>query len=224
MPRSKYTALEKLEIIEKFKQSNSSYRAFAKMFNTDAKTLKHWLDLYDRDGLSGLEEARQNNHYSKEFKLTVVLAYLAGEGTLEELALKFGLRARKQLMDWVSKYNRDKTVTASPSRKQVPTMSRKTTVEERIEVVEYVTKDKHSFSEAAEHFQVSYQQARSWVLKSQSGGYESLVDNRGHRKQQDELTETDKLKLEIRQLKTQLRDKELIEKFAKKLLELQHKG
>lgn len=103
-------------------------------------------------------------------------------------------------------------------------MSRKTTVEERIEVVEYVTKDKHSFSEAAEHFQVSYQQARSWVLKSQSGGYESLVDNRGHRKQQDELTETDKLKLEIRQLKTQLRDKELIEKFAKKLLELQHKG
>lgn len=224
MPRSKYTALEKLEIIEKFKQSNSSYRAFAKMFNTDTKTLKHWLDLYDRDGLSGLEEARQNNHYSKEFKLTVVLAYLAGEGTLEELALKFGLRARKQLMDWVSKYNRDKTVTASPSRKQVPTMSRKTTVEERIEVVEYVTKDKHSFSEAAEHFQVSYQQARSWVLKSQSGGYESLVDNRGHRKQQDELTETDKLKLEIRQLKTQLRDKELIEKFAKKLLELQHKG
>lgn len=224
MPRSKYTALEKLAIIEKFKQSNSSYSAFSKTINIGRMALKHWIDMYERDGLSGLEEAPQNNHYSKEFKLKVVLAYLAGEGTPEELTIKFGLRARKQLTDWVSKYNRDKTVTASPSRKQVPTMSRKTTFEERIEVVEYVTKDKHSFSEAAEHFQVSYQQARGWVLKAQSGGYEALVDNRGHRKQQDELTETDKLKLEIRQLKTQLRDKELIEKFAKKLLELQRKG
>lgn len=223
MPRSKYTALEKLSILKEFKQSNLSYRSFARTYNLGENTVQRWLRRYNRDGLSGLEEARQNNHYSKEFKLTVVLAYLAGEGTFEELAIKFGLRSQKQLIDWVSKYNRDKTVTASPSRKQVPTMSRKTTFEERIEVVEYVTKDKHSFSEAAEHFQVSYQQARGWVLKAQSGGYEALVDNRGHRKQQDELTETDKLKLEIRQLKMQLRDKELIEKFAKKLLELQRK-
>ncbi|WP_420843325.1 helix-turn-helix domain-containing protein, partial [Lacticaseibacillus camelliae] len=29
-----------------------------------------------------------------------------------------------------------------------------------------MTKYKHSYSEAAEHFQVSYQQARSWVLKA----------------------------------------------------------
>ncbi|WP_459783045.1 helix-turn-helix domain-containing protein, partial [Pediococcus ethanolidurans] len=67
-----------------------------------------------------------------------------------------------------------------PSRKQVPTMSRKTTFEERIEIVEYVTKDKHSYSEAAEHFQVSYQQARLWVRKAESNGYPALMDNRGH--------------------------------------------
>ncbi|WP_260365971.1 helix-turn-helix domain-containing protein, partial [Pediococcus ethanolidurans] len=122
------------------------------------------------------------------------------------------------------RYNRDKTVTVSPSRKQVPTMSRKTTFEERIEIVEYVTKDKHSYSEAAEHFQVSYQQARMWVRKAEANGYPALMDNRGHRKQRDELTENEQLKLEIRQLKVQLKEKEIIEKFAKKLQELQHKG
>lgn len=68
------------------------------------------------------------------------------------------------------------TLTASPSRKQVPTMSRKTTFEERIEIVEYVTKHKHSYTEAAEYFQVSYQQARSWVIKAQERGYKALVD------------------------------------------------
>lgn len=72
-------------------------------------------------------------------------------------------------------------------------MSRKTTFEERIEVVEYVTKNKHSYAEAAEHFQVSYQQARSWVLKAKDGGYEALIDNRGHHKAQADLTENERL-------------------------------
>lgn len=225
MPRSKYTALEKLTILEEFKQANTSYAAFAKTFNIGAEALKHWQTRYERDGIEGLEEAHQNNHYSKELKLTAILAYLAGKGTLEELTIKFGLRSHEQLRNWISRYNGDKTVTASPSRKQIPTMSRKTTTfEERIEVVEYVTKDNHSYSEAAEHFQVSYQQARMWVRKAEANGYPALMDNRGHRKQRDELTETEQLKLEIRQLKVQLKEKEIIEKFAKKLQELQHKG
>ncbi|WP_239061461.1 helix-turn-helix domain-containing protein [Lacticaseibacillus sp. 53-4] len=103
-------------------------------------------------------------------------------------------------------------------------MSRKTTLEERIDVVEYVTKHKHSYTEAAARFQVSYQQALSWVIKAKNGGYEALVDNRGHHKQEAELTELDKAKLEIRRLKAELADKELVEAFAKKLLELQRRG
>lgn len=103
-------------------------------------------------------------------------------------------------------------------------MRRKTTLEERIKVVEYVTKHKHSYTEAAEHFQVSYQQARSWVIKAKNGGYEALVDNRGHHKEQSELTDLDKANLRIRQLEAELKDKELVEKFAKKLLELQRRG
>ncbi|MFH0493564.1 helix-turn-helix domain-containing protein, partial [Lactiplantibacillus plantarum] len=67
-------------------------------------------------------------------------------------------------------------------------MSRKTTFDERIEIVEYVTKGKHSYTETAEHFQVSYQQARSWVLKARNGGYEELVDNRGHHKDVSDMT------------------------------------
>ncbi|WP_261979154.1 helix-turn-helix domain-containing protein [Lactiplantibacillus plantarum] len=103
-------------------------------------------------------------------------------------------------------------------------MSRKTTFEERIEIVEYVTKHKHSYTEAAEYFQVSYQQGRSWVIKAQERGYKALVDKRGHRKPAAELTEVDKLRLENRQLKSQLADKELVEAFAKKLQELQRRG
>jgi transposase-like protein len=146
-------------------------------------SLKRWSLRYKRDGLEGLEEARQTIHYSKELKETVVFAYLNGEGTLERTWQTIWITSTllKQ-KTWVDKYNGDKPLTASPSRKQVPTMPKKTTFEERIEVVEYVVKHKHSYTEAAEHFQVSYQQARSWVLKAKNGGYEALVDNRGHHK------------------------------------------
>jgi transposase-like protein len=183
-----------------------------------------WISLYKRDGFAGLTEATQNNHYSKALKLAAIHAYLTGEGTIPELTIKFGLRSGSQLRNWILKYNRDKIVTASPFRKQVPTVSRKTTFEERIQIVEYITKGKHSFAEAAEHFQVSYQQARLWSIKAKNNGYEALTDNRGHRKPQSELTENDKLKLEVRQLKAQLKEQELVEAFTKKLLELQQKG
>lgn len=224
MSRSKYTALEKFKLLEDYQQSNLPRATFARQHGIGKTTLKKWLMYYQRDGLEGLKEAKRNIHYSKELKQTVVFAYLHGEGTFDELTDKYGLRDSTQAKVWVAKYNRYKTVTASPFRKQVPNMSRKTTFDERIAVVEYVTKDKHSFTEASEHFQVSYQQARSWVIKARGRGYKALVDNRGHHKDESELTDLDKTNLRIRQLEAERKDKELVEQFAKKLLELQRKG
>ncbi len=224
MPRSRFTAIEKLKLLEEYKESDLPRGTFARQHGIGKDSFRRWLMRYERDGLEGLEEARKNKHYCKTLKQTVVFAYLNGEGTFEEVAHKYGLRQAAQAKAWVDQYNGDKPLTASPSRKQVPTMPKKTTFEERIEVVEYVVKHKHSYAEAAEHFQVSYQQARSWVLKAKNGGYEALVDNRGHRKDESELTDLDKANLRIRQLEAELKDKELVEQFAKKLLELQRKG
>lgn len=130
---------------------------FARHHGIGKTTFRRWLIRYQRDGLEGLEEAKRNIHYSKELKQPVIFGYLNGEGTFDELADKYGLRSSTQAMVRVNKYNEDKTLTVSPSRKQVPTMSRKATFEERIEVVEYIVKHKYSCAEAAEHFQVSYQ-------------------------------------------------------------------
>jgi len=224
MPRSKFSAIEKLTLINEFEASELSSKAFGKAHGLDGRTIGRWLDRYHRDGLDGLKEAKKNHHYSSAFKLQVIYAFLNGEGSAQELAMKYGLRSISQVWVWVSRYNRDKTVTASPLRKQVPKMSRKTTWEERIEVVEFITKHKHSYSEAADHYQVSYQQARSWVMKAKDGGYEALKDNRGRRKAQKELTDLDKANLRIRQLEGQVADMELLEEFVKKYQELQRKG
>jgi len=207
-----------------FEQSKLPAGTFASQHGIRRQLLVNWQERYGRDGLDGLKEAHQNNHYSKELKLKAVMAYLTGEGSLTGLALKFGLRSHQQLKVWVSTYNRDKTLTASSSRKQVPIMSRKTTFEERIKIVEYVTKYDHAYTEAAAHFQVSYQQVRTWVLKVRDGGYAALIDNRGHRKPKQELTELDKANLRIRELEAQVKDQELYAAFIKKFQELQRRG
>jgi len=102
-------------------------------------------------------------------------------------------------------------------------MSRKTTFEERIEIVEYVTAGKHTYAQAAEHFDASYQQVRSWVLKSKEAGYVGLKDGRGRTKPVEEMTEIERLKLENRQLKAKLKEQEVLDLFAKKFRELQNK-
>jgi Transposase and inactivated derivatives len=227
MPRTKYTAAQKLDIILGLAKTDLSKSAYLKSYGVHPGSFTRWQEFYKQDGLAGLEERTNRTRYSSELKQKAVTAYLNKEGSLNAIRKRFGLRSTKQLRTWIKKFRYNETnnsLTATPSRKQVRTMPKKTTFEERIEVVEYVVKHKHSYTEAAEHFQVSYQQARSWVLKAKNGGYEALVDNRGHHKDEAELTDLDKANLRIRQLEAELKDKELVEQFVKKLLELQRKG
>ncbi|MCH5465800.1 helix-turn-helix domain-containing protein [Levilactobacillus tujiorum] len=224
MSKVRFNAIEKLALITEFEASGQSNMDFARSHGLDKEAIKRWQALYKRDGIKGLKESRKCRRYSEVFKLQVVYAFLNGEGSQREIAIKYGLRSSTQVNYWVSKYNRDKTVTATPSRKQVPKMGRKTTLEERIKIVKYITEQKHSYQEAAERYDVSYQQTRLWVLKAKEGGYEALKDRRGQRKSQRELTDLDKANQRIKQLERELADKELLEEFVKKFQELQHRG
>lgn len=224
MSRSKLSVQEKIDLILEFRESHSSLRAFAIKNNVEQKTFRRWIQFFDRDGIDGLKERTRKKKYSYEFKLQVIRDYLEGKGSFGTLAVKYNLRTAAQVSDWLFKYNNGKLLANSSSRKKEFIMTSKTTFEKRIEIVEYVVKDKHSYNEAAERFSVSYQQVRSWVLKANSNGYEALRDGRGHRKADEDLTDLDKANLKIRQLESQLKDQKVIEEFVKKLQELQHKG
>ena len=224
MPRSRFSLQQKLDLLNEFKRINVSAYAFSRKNNIDKGTLKRWLALFERDGIDGLKERKINQSYSFELKMKVVGDALSGQGSYEELVYKYGLRNIYQVHDWIFKYNNGKLLANPSLRKKESIMTSKTTFEERIEIVEYVVKDKHSYNEAAKRFSVSYQQVRSWVLKANSNGYEALRDGRGHRKAHEDLTDLDKANLRIRQLESQLKDQKIIEEFAKKMQELQHKG
>ena len=224
MPRSKHSLQEKLNLVLEFKESNYPLETFARRNSINQRTFHRWVQLFDRDGIDGLREKTKRTKYSDKLKLQVVTDYLEGKGSFETLAYKYGLRNHFQVWDWVFKYNNEKLLMNDSSRKKNSIMKKKITFEKRIEIVEYVVKDEHTYREAAEKYSVSYQQVRSWVLKSKNSGYKALIDGRGHRKAKDDLTELDEAYLRIRELESQLKDQKLIEEFAKKLQEIQHKG
>ncbi|HIY93835.1 transposase [Companilactobacillus sp. HBUAS56275] len=204
-------------------KSEVVFAEYCRSIEVSSSTVKGWLVLFNGYGEKGLR-SQAPKKYDYETKIQATSAYLNGEGTLDEIAIRFKLRSSKQLRYWIIQYNNDKNlIKATPVRKKVITMSKKTTLEERIEVVEYVTLQKHSYTEASVHFHVSYQQVRNWVLLVKNQGYSALADKRGHRgyvKEKD-LTETDELKLEIKQLKAELNKRDAIEAFEKKFNEIQ---
>lgn len=223
MRGSKYTYLEKIEMVEEFKHSELSLAVFEKQHGLSKMCLRRWLDLYEAEGFNGLKQSRKSRRYTEKFKAKVVQAYLDGKGSMDQLKIEFGLRSASQVSNWVSRYNGRKQKTVNAAGKKAPLMPRKTTLEERITLVEFVERDHHTYKQAAERFAVSYQQARSWVHKFREGGNEALVDNRGHHKTDSERTEKEKLQRENRQLRAKLANHELLEAFAKKFLEIQRK-
>lgn len=103
------------------------------------------------------------------------------------------------------------------------TKGRKTTRDERIKIVEDCIANNNNYNETAEKYKVSYQQVYTWVHKYQENGVEALEDRRGKRKDEDSMTELEKLKAENRLLKAEKKQLQIELDFLKKLEEIERR-
>ena len=169
---------------------------------------------------------RKNKHYSAELKLQAVQDYLTGEGSQRTICKKYEITSTTRLREWISCYNGHKEFKErSGARGEIyMTKGRKTTQEERSQIVAFCIEHGKDYALTVETYQVSYQQIYSWVRKYEASGVEGLVDRRGKTKPEDELTEADRLRQENRMLQAKLKDKEMEIALLKKLRELRGGG
>ena len=169
---------------------------------------------------------RKNKKYSIEFKIQAVEAYLRGEGSLVTLSKKFGIVHKETLREWVLWYNgRRKTRVRSSVKGGIyMTKGRRTTQEERAEIVAFCIEHNKDYGLTVETYKVSYQQIYAWVRKYEEGGVDKLKDNRGRTKPADEMTEVEKLKAKMKILEVKNRQLEIENAFIKKLQELKGGG
>ena len=157
-------------------------------------------------------------------KQQAVLDYLNGLGSQDDICKKYGIRSKSKLQIWIKRYNGHKELKASGTGgRSLMTKGRKTTFEERIEIVQYCIAHDHNYAETAEKYQVSYQQARNYTVKYESGSVDALLDNRGKRKNPDELSEVERLRAEIKMLKAEKERAEMEISFLKKLEEIERR-
>ena len=165
---------------------------------------------------------RRNNKYSVELKLQAVQDYLRGGGSYETLKEKYKLRSSTQLKNWVMWYNGHKEFKERSSAKGevYMTKGRKTTQEERAEIVAFCVEHGKDYGLTVETFKVSYQQIYTWVKKYEEKGVNGLTDRRGKAKPENELTEEDRLRQENKILQAKIKDQEIEIALLKKLREL----
>ena len=168
-------------------------------------------------------KSHKNQKYSNELKRNAVQDYLSGKGSLRQISKKYGLLDNRQLRNWIKCYNGHKGFkerTASTGEIYM-TKGRKTTKEERAEIVAFCMEHGKDYGLTVQTYQVSYQQVYSWVKKYEQKGAEGLVDRRGKTKPERELSEADRLRMENKILLAKLKDREMEIALLKKLKELE---
>lgn len=101
------------------------------------------------------------------------------------------------------------------------TKGRKTTEQERAEIVAFCIEHGRDYPLTIQTYGVSYQQIYAWVRKYEEKGIAGLVDGRGRTKAKSEMSEEEKLRAQNRLLQAQIQDKEMEIALLKKLSELE---
>lgn len=221
--KSKYSKEERIELVEKYLNGNYSKESLAKSTGISRTTLGDWIRNYQSMGIDGFN-SEKNQRYSEDYKSQAVQEYLSGKDSQAEICKKYKIKSTAQLRDWISKYNNHEPLKSyAGGRGKVMVKGRKTTLEERIDIVKDHMESGSSYEEIAEKYQISYQQIYQWVRKYQENGIEGLVDRRGKRKEQDAMTEEEKLRAELKLEKAKNKRLEMENLFLKKLKEIERR-
>ena len=207
----------KVEAVQEFLDGKSSQRVIADRLGISLASFQMWVKNYKSMGADAFSH-NGNKHYSKELKEQAVQDYLSGLGSLQDICEKHKISSTSQLRKWIKKYNGHEELKASGTGGTViMTKGRKTTFDERVEIVQYCIAHDHNYAETARKYEVSYQQARSYTVKYEEGGVEALRDRRGRSKPQEEMSELERLRAENKILRAEKERAEMEASFLKKL-------
>ena len=219
--KSKFTPMQKIEACEKYLNGHGSLLSISHELGIVVESFRRWLLKYKNNGKDCFEELNINNSYSSEFKIKVIKEYLDGKDSLANIAAKNNI-TDSMVIRWLNKYNNGEEIKDYDPKSEVYSMkSRKTTLEERIEIVKYALDNNNDYKGAADKFLVTYANVYNWVKIYNEQGEEGLKFHRGRPKNSiTELTELEKKNLEITKLKLELEKHKRAEEILKKNLEI----
>ena len=205
----------------KMSQSEASRKAGVK-----PATVQAWINRYKAEGADAFRPYEHNRVYPLNLKRNAVQDYLKGEGSLLDICRKYKIRSKMQLQTWIKVYNAhgDFGFVKESGGGSYMRKTRRTTQEERIQIVKECLEAGKNYGAIALKHNVSYQQVRTWTLRFEEIGEAGLEDRRGKRKRnQVPRTELEAAQIEIEQLKHKLYLAEMERDLLKKLEEIERR-
>ena len=223
MAKSKHSAEWKIALVKQYLSGEGSYEVLAQANGISEKSLRRWVSQYRAQDVEGFVRGTGNKHYSKEFKEQCVKAFLTGKGSVNDIVAKYNISDESVLRSWIKCYNANRELKDYEPKREVymAEARRKTTLEERKEIVNYCISHNNDYKGTASRFDVSYSQVYSWVKNYQENGEAGLEDKRGQHKSDDEVDELERLRRENKRLKEQLEKKDMLCELLKKVRELE---
>lgn len=224
--KGKLTNEERKKAAQEYIEGKGSYKVIAEKYGIKSEALRIMVQRAKHDGIETIGIEGQNRKYSRELKYKAIQEYLTGKGSQTDICLKYGIKSKTTLQNWIKCYNIGKDLKERTRSERGITMNkgRKTTQEERTEIVAYCIENGKDYGLTMKKYGVSYQQIYSWVRKYEEKGAAGLTDRRGKAKPEEELTETDRLRMENKILQAKLKDQEMEIAILKKLKELRGGG
>ena len=223
MPRQKFSAEKKIEIIEAYQAGEVAWSQLREVYGMNPNEIYRWISKYEANGKAAFVKGSGNASYSREFKIRCVESYLQGDGSIDDIVAKHNISDKKVLWQWIQRYNANKELKDYDPKREVymAEARRKTTLEERKEITEYCIAHGKDYKGTAALYGVSYSQVYNWVKKYYAEGENGLTDRRGHHKADDEVDELERLRRENLRLKRQLENERRVNEILKKVKEFE---
>ena len=223
--KSKYTVEQKIRAAERYIRGEASASAIAAeigMPESGKKRVREWAAIYRENGIEGFHLKEGNRSYTATEKQRAVEDYLQGKGSLEEISRKYHIPSNITLRQWIKMYNSNRELRDYDPKPEVyVAMPKKTTKEERQEIVAYCLEHGRNYKETAEKYGASYSQVYQWVKHYEESGESGLEDRRGKRKSDDEVDELERLRRENMRLKAELEKSRRLNLLLKKVKEFE---
>ncbi|NLP44190.1 MAG: transposase [Peptococcaceae bacterium] len=226
--KTKFSKEVKIKACRDYEKGKFSFNDISKEIGISKEAVRRWYLLYKEHGPSAFETSNRNRSYSQKFKLSVIEEYTSGKYSLADLAARYNIAAGV-ICTWVNNWYNGIEIKDYTPKGDVYTMgSRKTTFEERLEIVKWVIDNNMSYKDAADKYGITYALVYRWTRAYIKKGSEALEYKKRGPKPKSEideskLTEVEKLKLELEREKALRKRREFELEVLKKKEEFEKK-
>lgn len=221
MSNPKYSSEFKIMIAESYLNGEGGFQCIANKYGVGVASVQLWVRCYQHHGKSGFMKKPGNASYSADFKRECSEAVVIEGFSVNEVIAKYNIPSRSVLQRWIQVYNANRELKDYKPIRGIYMAGRKTSSEERKEIVEYCIGHNKDYKGTAAEFDVSYHQVYSWVKKYNARGEEGLSDKRGRHKSDEEVDELEHLRRENLRLKRQLEERDMVVELLKKVKEFE---